>query len=224
MARRYRRKRRMRRKPRRRYRRKRRIPTLLGNQKAVQHKFVDATQLLVDSVGGISVVKTYRANCMAQPNPASPDQPNGFNQMIQLFNKHTVIGSKLTLTCLPSQNQHARAFYIATELQNRLGQASFDLDQILGQRFVRYTVYSPGDGGGWRPRITARFSPKKYLGLKDLKDNDQISATGQELPESRVFFNCGMGPTHSQALQTCDVIVQITYLCLWESPITPAFT
>ncbi len=223
MARRYRRKRKMRRKPRRR-RRRRIIPVLLGNQRATQHKFVDATQLLVDSVGGISVVKTYRANCMAQPNPASPDQPNGFQQMSQLFNKHTVIGSKIVLTCLPSQNQHARAFYVATELVNRLAQASFDLDQILGQRFVKYTVYSPGDGGGWRPKITSKFSPKRYLGLKDLKDNDQISALGQELPEQRVFWNLGMGPTHAQALQTCDVIVQITYFCLWTDPLTPAFS
>ncbi len=223
MARRYRRKRKMRRKPRRR-RRKRRIPVLLGSSRAVQHKFVDATQILVDNVGGISVVKTYRANCMAQPNPTSPDQPNGFNQMIQLYNKHTVIGSKITLTCLPSGGQHARAFYVATELVNRLAQASFDLDQILGQRFVRYAVYSPGEGAGWRPRITSKCSIKKYLGVKDLRDNDQISATGQELPESRIFWNLSQAPTHSNPLQTCDVIVQITYLTLWEQPITPAFT
>jgi len=223
MARRYRRKRTMRKRPRRR-RKRRKIPVLMGNQRVCAHKFVDATQILVDSVGGISVVKTYRANCLAQPNPTSPDQPNGFNQMVQLFNKHTVIGSKMTLTCLPSGGQHARAFYVATELVNRLSQASFDLDQILGQRFVRYSVYSPGEGAGWRPRITTKFSPKKYLGLKDLRDNDQISALGQELPTQRVFWNLSQAPTHSQALQTCDVIVQITYSVLWTDPITPAFT
>ncbi len=223
MARRYRRKRKMRRKSRRR-RRSRKIPVLMGNQRVCAHKFVDATQILVDSVGGISVVKTYRANCLAQPNPASPDQPNGFQQMVQLFNKHTIIGAKLTLTCLPSGGAHARAFYVATELVNRLGQASFDLDQILGQRFVRYCVYSPGNGTGWRPRISTNFSPKKYLGLKDLKDNDQISALGEELPVQRVFWNISQAPTHSNPLTTVDVIVQISYSVLWTDPITPAFT
>ncbi len=87
---------------RRRKRRPRRIPVLMGNQHVCSHKFVDATQLIVDSVGGISVVKTYRANALAQPLPANPSQPNGFQQMVQLFNKHTVIGSKITMTCLPS--------------------------------------------------------------------------------------------------------------------------
>ena len=209
---------------RRRKRRPRRIPVLLGKSHVCAHKYADATQLLVDTVAGISVVKTYRANAISQPQPAVPDQPSGFAQMSALFNKHTVIGSKITLTCLPSQNQHARAFYIATELVNRQGQASFDLDQILAQRFVRYAVYSPGDGGGWKPRITSKLSPKKYLGLKDLKDNDQVSALGEGLPEQRVFWNVAMGPTHGTPLQTCDVIIQISYSVLWSDPITPAFT
>lgn len=209
---------------RRRKRRPRRIPVLMGNQHVCSHKFVDATQLIVDSVGGISVVKCYRANALAQPLPANPSQPNGFQQMVQLFNKHTVIGSKITMTCLPSLGQHSRAFYIATELVNRTGQASFNLDEILAQRFVRYCVYSPGEGSGWKPRITAKLSPKKYLGLKDIKDNDQVSALGEGLPVQQVFWNVAMGPTHGTPLQTCDVIIQISYSVLWTDPITPAFT
>ena len=212
------------RKRRRRMARRRRIPVLLGNQKLVSHKFTDATQLLVDSVAGLSIVKTYRANCISQPNPSTPDQVNGFAEMSALFQNSCVVGSRITLTCLPSQNQHARAFYIATELINRLGQPSFDLDQILAQRFVRSTVYSPGDGGGWRPKITAKFSPRKYFGLRDLRDNDQISAIGEAIPELEAYFNVSQSPTHSTALQTCDIIVQIQYAVLWTHPRTPAFT
>ncbi len=221
-------KRRYKRKPRRRKRRRmsrrRRIPVLMGNQHVCSHKYSDATQLLVDSVAGLSIVKSYRANSASSPNVDTSQQPNGFAQMSQLFAKNTVIGSKITLTCLPSAGQHARAFYVATELISRLGQPSFNLDEILAQRFVRYCVYSPGDGAGWRPRITTKFSPKKYFGVKDIKDNDQLQAFGDGLPPQQAFFNVAMGPTHSQPLTTCDAIVQISYTVLWTDPITPAFT
>ncbi len=186
----------------------------MGKQHVCSHKYVDATQLVVDGVGGLSVVKAYRANSASNPKVDSSDQPNGFAQMSQLFAKNTVIGGKITLTALPSAGQHARAFYIATELVNRFGQPSFDLDQILAQRFVRYCVYSPGDGAGWKPRITSKFSPKRYLGLKDIKDNDQVQAFGDGLPQQQVFWNVAMGPTHTQALATCDAIIQISYTVL----------
>ncbi len=209
---------------RRRKRRPRRIPVLMGKQHVCSHKYSDATQLLVDSVAGLSIVKSYRANSASSPNVDTSQQPNGFAQMSQLFAKNTVIGSKITLTCLPSAGQHARAFYVATELISRLGQPSFNLDEILAQRFVRYCVYSPGDGAGWKPRVTTKFSPKKYFGVKDIKDNDQLQAFGDGLPAQQAFFNVAMGPTHSQALTTCDVIVQISYTVLYTDPITPAFT
>ncbi len=221
-------KRRYKRKPRRRKRRRmfrrRRIPVLMGNQHVCSHKYSDATQLLVDSVAGLSIVKSYRANSASSPNVDSSAQPSGFAQMSQLFAKNTVIGSQITLTCLPSAGQHARAFYIATELISRLGQPSFNLDEILAQRFVRHCVYSPGDGAGWRPRITSKFSPKKYFGVKDLKDNDQLQAFGDGLPPQQGFWNVAMAPTHSTVLQTCDVIVQIKYVVLYTDPISPALT
>lgn len=209
---------------RKRRRRKRRIPVLLGKTHVCSHKLVVATQLAVDTIGGLSITQTIRANSAANPVVGGTAQPNGFSQMNALFDKNTVIGSKITLTALPSQNQHARAFYIATELVNRFGQPSFQLNEVLAQRFVRYCVYSPGDGNGWKPRITTKLSPKKYLGLKDLKDNDQVTAVGEGIPEQVIFWNVAMAPTHAVSLQTCDAIIQVEYTVLYTNPITPAFT
>ncbi len=209
---------------RKRMRRKRHIPILLGKSHACSHKLVVATQLQVDSVAGLSITQTIRANSASNPVVGSSAQPNGFAQMSQLFAKNTVIGSKITLTALPSDGQHARAFYIATELVNRFGAPSFNLNEILAQRFVRYCVYSPGAGTGWKPRITTKLSPKKYLGLKDIKDNDQVQAFGDGLPDQQIFFNIGMSPTHTQPLATCDAIIQVSYTVLYTDPITPAFT
>ncbi len=221
MARRYRRKRTMRRKMRRRRRRPRRIRTLLGKTAVCSHKLVVPTQLQVDTVGGLSIIQTLRANSAANPVVGSSVQPLGFAQMNALFDKNTVLGSKLTLTCLPSQNQHARAFYATLELANRFGSPSFNLAEVLSRRFARYCVYSPGDGGGWKPRVTSKCSVKKFFGVKDLRDNNELSAIGEGLPTQVVHWNIGMAPSHATSLQTCDAIIQVSYAVLYTQPITP---
>lgn len=223
MPRRKRRPKRKRRMVRKRLRRKR-IPVLLGKSHVCSHKLVVATQLSVDTIGGLSITQTIRANSAANPVVGGTAQPNGFAQMNALFDKNTVIGSKCTLTALPSDGQHARAFYIATELVNRFGAPSFQLNEVLAQRFVRYCVYSPGSGNGWKPRVSVKLSPKKYLGLKDIRDNDQVTAIGEGIPQQVVFWNIAMAPTHATSLQTCDAIIQCEFIVLYNNPITPAFS
>ena len=221
--RRFRRKRRPR-KRRRRMARRRRIPILLGRSHACQHRFVHATQLLVDSVAGLSITQTIRLNSASTPLVGSTRQPQGFAQMSQLFAKNTVIGCKMTMTALPSLGQHARAFYISKELVNRFGSPSFELNDILSQRFIRYSVYGPGAGTGWKPRVHMTCSPKKFLGLKDIRDNSEVQAFGDGLPERQIFANFCQAPTHGTPLETCDIIVTCMYTVLYTDPISPANT
>ncbi len=222
--RRYKRKRRGRKRPRR--MKRRRVPrVLLGKSRLVAHKLVVATQLQVDTVAGLPVTITFRANSAANPMIGSTVQPNGFHELNSLFQDHTVVGCRITMTALPSAGQHARAFYVATELTDRFGSPSMPLNQVLAQRFCRYSVYSPGDGAGWKPRVTSTLSPKKFLDLKDYRDNQEVTGTGDSgNPTKLIYFNCNMAPTHTTPLQTCDVIFQLSYTILWNSPITPIFT
>lgn len=208
----------------RRRKRPRRIPVLLGKYHVCRHKLVVANQMLIEPVSGLAITQTIRANSAAIPVVGDTVQPNGFAEMSALFRKSTVIGSKMTLTCLPSGG-HARAFYITKELVNRFGQPGFGLSQILGQRYTRYSVFSPSEGLGWRPRVTQKCSIKKFLNLKDIKDNDQVSAQGNELPEREIFYNYCCSATHQpQGVQTTDIIAQISYTVLYADPISPAFT
>ena len=209
---------------RKRRRRSRRIPVLLGKSHVCSHKLVVANQLLVDSVAGLSITQTIRANSAAIPVVGSGVQPNGFAQMSAMFNKSTVLGCKMTLTVLPSTGQHSRAIYIEKTLVNRFGTPSFVLNEILARRYTRYCVISSGPGTGWKPRVTQTCSPKKFLGLKDIRDNDEVSALGDSLPEKEIFFNYAMAPTHSTEMQTIDVIAQVSYVVLYTDPITPPFT
>ncbi len=226
MARRRYRKRKRSRKMIRRRKRPRRIPVLLGKHHVCQHKLVVANQMLVDAVAGLVITQTIRANSAALPVVGSTQQPNGFAEMNSLFRKHTVIGSKATLTALPSDGQHSRAFYMTKELTNRFAQPAFGLNQILASRYTRYCVYSPSDGTGWKPRVTQKCSVKKFLNLKDIRDNDQVSGEFSDgLPERIIYYNYAASPTHQpQALQVCDVIMQVTYSVLYSDPITPSFT
>jgi len=98
------------------------------------------------------------------------------------------------------------------------------LNEILARRYTRYCVISSGPGTGWKPRVTQTCSPKKFLGLKDIRDNDEVSALGDSLPEKEIFFNYAMAPTHSTEMQTIDVIAQVSYVVLYTDPITPPFT
>ncbi len=222
--RRYRRKRRMGR--RRRKRRPRRIPVLLGKHHVCRHKLVVANQMLVDAVAGLVITQTIRANSAALPIVGSTQQPNGFAEMNSLFRKHTVLGSKATLTALPSDGQHSRAFYLTKELVNRFAQPAFGLNQILASRYTKYCVYGPGDGQGWKPRVTQKCSVKKFLNLKDIRDNDQVSGEFSDgIPQEIIYYNYAASPTHQpQALQVCDIIMQVSYTVLYSDPITPAFT
>ena len=227
------RKRRMRRKPRRRMRRRRRrIPkSLFGNSKSVVLKYAAAGQLNpVAGPGSFNwISRSFSANNVKFPDTDNPTlHPSGWLQIRDLYDRVTVLGSKITLVSLPGANVHNSVQYIDKSIVDLDGNNSQLIRRVLNNRNVRYGFITQARGGQSKVRTSMTFSAKKFFHKKDVLDCEELSqGTGNldvpSAPVQECFYNVGASTTHipATALANLDYLVTISYYCVFHSPVNP---
>jgi len=223
---------RRRRRPRRmRRRRKARIhKTLLGDSRVVKHRYCFAGQQPVgEPPGDFAIVQSFRLLSPTDPAVSGIEaaQPLGFDQMNLLWTNCQVIGAKSHLTFLPSSGHHQQVYWASVEKQDRQGEASANLDDILNRRNTqyKYSMQNPGSTRG--TVLTRRFSPKKFNAFHDYKDASEhmcFPATQVLNPLFENYLNFGFSTTHpgtGAGAAACDFILIIDYIIRWFGPIQP---
>lgn len=153
---------------------------LLGNSQAMTLKYVQFLNL--DPINDtVPVTNVFRANSVFDPDfTGGGHQPRGFDQMAVLFNKYTVVGSKITASYM-SDNTAGDKYIIGINLRSVSAEAGLltTLTEEARANITTMGVLTP------KRTLTKRFSPKKFFRVpSSMNDDEQQGSYHRRLPQA----------------------------------------
>ena len=161
------------------------------------------------------------ANDLVSPGPAGKPgihSPMGFDQMMTLYERFCVVGSKIHVTIMPNggggfpsilgvrlkDNNTTESVHMPTQSETNEG---------LLERNSTYWKYAPCGGGGHCTTVTYKFGAKKFFHLKSVNEksegsSDTIWGNATTSPSQKAFFNVFAAPMNYD--RDCDYYFRIT--------------
>lgn len=178
-----------------------------GNSRIAKLTYCDT--ITVDP--GVNTVGQYRfkANGLYDPDVAvGGHQPYGFDQLMNVYNNYTVLGSKITVTLCPTSTWNSYGIGVKTsDLATLL---SLTPTVIQEQPGYRYRLFTNGPASPI-PRVTGVFSAKKFLGNK-IKYNDNYTGTTVTDPQDVWYYHVLLWcPITTTDLGTTTLNIRIDY-------------
>ena len=195
---------------------------LLGNTQGVRLDFAWAGQLVTDPSSTIGVTKTFTLN-----NPfecevgVTGSIAEGLGNFSSLWQDCLVVGAKASLSYCPGAIQHALVYWAETSLINKNLQPSIEPASIVQGRHTSYRVLAPNPGAASALTLTRKYSAKKFHGVTDLKDNEDLKCLAGFPPANPAWLNTAATTTHGASFNPTDTLVKISYFCVWSNPVNP---
>lgn len=195
---------------------------LMGNTPLPQSfitklKYVDS--FAINPTAAAVGVYSFRANDLFDPNYTSVGhQPNGFDQIMALYNHFTVIGSTLKFTVsVPSNND--QPFVMGVHLDDDVnitdpGSVTAVMEQ---PRTNRKIVPKPSAATSKDLEINQFFSAKKFFGVNAIVSESNYRGNASASPNEIAMYHCFIGPMDA----TSDLA---SYVCTVEIEYTAVFT
>ncbi len=184
-----------------RFRRRRFIPrTITPDSKLIKLRYAFTTQMNPSS-GGTAMLNV-KANDLYQPSTGTgAHQPMGFDQIMQLYERFCVVGSKISVAFMTNQSERSAIVGIALRnsttaesvQDNTAGQTN---EGLLERNRTKWTYTAPQAQGASIARVSQKFGLKKFFHLRSINDNvgnarDEGSAWGlaNASPTQLAFYN-----------------------------------
>lgn len=189
------------------------VPVGLGFPKrmVMTHKYCDSLTL-TSTLGAIGK-HLFNCNGMWDPNSTGGGhQPLFFDQMTPLYNHYTVIGSRMKIRVTPKATNE-EAFYIGTWLDDDTVTSNITTFQDIAERSSGKVVLVPANSNNVY-RFGNSWSAKKTFGGSIL-GNDNLQGSISANPAESTYFGLGI-QTASTATVDAEVLVEITYIAVWD--------
>lgn len=191
-------------------------PTMMIKLRYVQQIQLDPT------VGGIPQSYYFRANSLYDPDYSSVivgSQPYGFDQIKELgYKKYTVLGSKINIKSIqpnPSQiestkhNQNIVASIVKTLPTNNLMTTAAIIENGESRYHFSNQTFMKSHNN--------YFSAKKFFGVTDVKDNEQLSADVDANPSQVAYFRIICMPVENGLDSfVTNLLITIDYLAYFH--------
>lgn len=180
--------------------------------------YVDRIQLN-PGTGGLTNTHVYRANGIYDPDfTATGHQPMGYDEIMQGYEKWTVIGSKITATFNPGGGTFTQPCIVGIELSDTSGTTA-GVGTIIERGRAKYkTVAANGMGGPAVVTVTNGFSAKKFFGLSQLKGEDNYQGSVGSDPTRQAYYMLFGADTGTDDPGTIEVLVKIEYYVIFQQP------
>jgi len=189
------------------------VPVGLGFPKrmVMTHKYADSLAL-TSTLGAIGK-HLFSCNGMFDPNASGGGhQPLYYDQMAALYNHYTIIGSRIKLTVTP-QNSTEDTYYIGCWLDDDTTTTNItSLTDIAERTSGKLRLISSNSNNVYR--FSNNWSAKKTFGGSIL-GNDNLQGTIGANPAENTYFGIGI-QTASANTAVCEVLIEITYIAVWE--------
>lgn len=203
---------------------KRRSTTISRNmlgfprQQVVSMRFNDYISLNA-GVGTIASY-LYRCNSVFDPDYSGVGhQPSAYDIWTQFYQHYVVIGSKITIQFNTNNISATPPCVVGVYVNDDTSIVPTTHTGITENRLGHYALYTP-DQTTKSKKISIGFSPKKFFGIKDIKDNiDRLGALVTANPSEQAYFTiwvAGQLPTDDPIL--VNGWVTIDYKVLFSEP------
>lgn len=174
---------------RKRYRRKRLtargVPSGMPTTRIAKLRYCDTFALT--STSGVLISRVFGCNNIFDPDvTGGGHQPMGHDTWATLYNHYTVIGSKMMISVAPSSGN------------NSPGMVGIYITDGAAVPYTSAAEFREARKGGMRSmdpnqktvRMAAKFSPKKFFNITDMKDNTtRVGAAIGANPLEQAYYN-----------------------------------
>lgn len=175
--------------------------------------------ILLDPSAGVPSVHYFNAIGMYDPNSTGTGhQPLGFDQYTPIYDHYTVLGSKITVDFTAATTSAALGANKVCIFVNDDASAVTTWDTIMEQGGAVSKILTGSNAGG-TCRLSKKFSTKKFFGVTDVKDNDQLKGSNSANPLDGAYFAVlAQGMTSSDNPNGFYANVMIEYITQWSEP------
>ena len=191
---------------------------LLGQNKRATLKFHSSGQLNPVAVG-LPAYQVYRAGDLYDPDfTGAGAQPRGFDQMMAMFSRFTVLSSKINITFMQGASQDVSVIVGVALLPTSTSPST--LTDLLEGRNVSYKALN------WRggdPKVVSKnFNSSQYFSLPNPLDEDDLEGTSAASPTQNAFYHCFVCTTYSTDGAPLDYSAVIEYDSVFTEPVEPS--
>lgn len=170
-------------------------------------------------IGGTVASNVFSANSLFDPDRTNVGhQPRGFDEIISLYNQATVVGSKITVRFVNTDNSYAQNCGIILS-DSTTGSA--DQNFYMEQKYVKSNMLSDADGMN-KAAMSMNFSARKFFGVTNVLDNDHLLCTASGNPLDEAYFHVWVAPNSAVDSSTVEVQVTIDYLAIFQGQKQPS--
>jgi len=193
----------------------RQVQNTFSDRQLVKLNYFD--QILIDPGTLSASGYAFRANCCFDPDYQSTGhQPMGFDQWGAFYQKFVVLGAKITVTPLAGDTTSSASSGIVSVNLQRTPFIDLNINQQIEQKHSRYTTLQLGFKS--RP-ITVKYSAKKFEGVKDVSDNDDLYGTQSASPSKQSYFViAAYAAQPSSDVLPIRMQVKIQYIVMFKDP------
>lgn len=192
-----------------------------SNQQIVYMRYVD--NITLNPGLGTTAVHGFRANSIYDPDYSTVGhQPMGRDEWATFYDHYTVLGCTIRATFLsPGDVVNTDSFIAGILLDDDSGTLPNPIN-ILEQGKARTRLVTNSKGSRGSTTIQHYYNPRKFFGVKDMKDNrDMLGAEMSANPSENCHFKVFISPFDFSAdVAPVEVLVNITYKVLLTEPKT----
>lgn len=135
---------------------------------------------------GACSVKVFSCNSLYDPNvTGGGHQPMGFDQLITLFNRYTVVRANIEVEFVSSTGSNSQVVGIC-----QLADASTVTNpQIYGENQPNKMRILPPNGSQSKVTLSVPFDASKWSSKTDVKDNYELSGTVSTSPSDQAYWH-----------------------------------
>lgn len=158
-------------------------------------KFKYRTQIQLDASAVAVAIHNFAANGLYDPDITGVGhQPLGFDEWMKFYLHYTVVGAKCTATFIPIDSSTTLTpQWCGIQVSGSAAVASSNPDTFLEQKYTRKKLLTLPTAKGYTT-VSQQVGIKKFLGVKDLIDEDNNSGNTGANPLEVVYFHVFTGP------------------------------
>ena len=195
-----------------------------GNSKVVKFRYIKEIEL--NASVALYDKQHFSANGLYDPDLTSTlgHQPSGFDQWMRAYHSYRVIGAKIHVQCTPTGTGNITPGYLGiylahtkNELSDIIGDATGGMVSAIMEQprnnTLRYAAGSNNSTGRYT-RLIKTYSPKKFHGVQDLKDCEDLLGTHQTNPTDQAIFTVYQLTVGTNDPGKMHCLVKIDYITL----------
>lgn len=200
----------------------RRIPrgvSTLSNIPQIQKlRYVETIGLT--STAGAVALYNFRANSLFDPNYSfGGHQPMRFDELSAFYADYVVIGSKITIRHVGSNDGNTNACKVVLYLNDVAVTSLLDVDALIEQGRCKYMLTNDNTAKA-QQKLSLGFSAKKFFNVTNIKDNvSRIGAVTTSNPSDIAMFVIAINSMDASSTVTQRFHVTIDYLAMFSQPI-----